>query len=326
MRLYSLITILLLLSEVAMSKPFTYSETEHYEAPSVTTTLVFEQRLSALGFTPLDQSGLGKIPMLNMDQVFQKDEQVIFFKQGLKPSSKLGIQKIADGYVYHGKTETEVHYALFFDGFSKSEVSRILKRSNLSFNHPKKSMFSVKLSLFPAACASDVGSCETASPSVQSLTATTAYVNTANISSIAGSCAVSALQGAVSGAKDMAVGAWNFSKTLLTDPEKLWTATKKIFGEIQNLVANFQPRMKQFIESMRNLDPEIATEIICSTISSIIVQALIGGGIAKAAIVMTEKFLSLDKIRGALESLSRLKARGNTSSSAITSRMIACVR
>lgn len=65
-----LFSLVLFLSQSLQAKSFVYTETEHFDAPSATELLILEQDFLKLGFTPLDQAGQGKIPLLNMDQVF----------------------------------------------------------------------------------------------------------------------------------------------------------------------------------------------------------------------------------------------------------------
>lgn len=303
---------------------FTYSETKHYANPSIATTMILSQKFSRLGYTPLAQTDSGRIPLINMDQIFEKEKQVIYFKQGLKPSDGKIIGSLiplAKGLVFHGLTENKIHYALFFDGFKTSEAESVLKNSGLL----QSKKFTVEFSLFPQACAADEN-CESSSPTFAHLQQVARFVDPAMISKLATSCAISAVKGVADGAIGMVEGAWSFTKTLFTDPEKLWLETKKMFGEIKDLVMNIGPRISQFIQSMKELDPEIATEIVCSTVSSIAIQALLGGGLAKGALLIGQKILSLEKIRKSLSLLSRLKRSGNPQATSLASKAVACIR
>ena len=215
-----------------------------------------------------------------------------------------------------------MNFALFFQGISQTQAEQILKRSELFTSKN----YSLQFSLLPSACAADNGACDPQSSPLQSLQNVGLFIDPSAVTKIATSCAVSALQGAVSGVSNMVESTWNFTKTLFTNPEKLWYETKKTFAELKDLVSNLGPRITQFIQSMKELDPEIATEIVCSTISSIVVQALIGGGIAKGALLIGQKMLSLEKLRKSLSALSKLKRGGNANAGQIANKVVSCAR
>lgn len=320
---FILLTCLLFVAHFAQAA-FTYSETKYYAKPSIAATVILSQKLSRLGYTALAQTDSGRIPLVNMDQIFEKEKQVIYFKQGLKPSDGKIIGSLiplAKGLVFHGITDNKIHFALFFDGFKTSEAEGVLKNAGLL----QSKKFSLEFSLFPRACAADEN-CGPGGASVDHLQQVARFIDPAMISKLATSCAISAVKGVADGAIGMVEGAWSFTKTLFTDPEKLWLETKKMFGEIKDLVMNIGPRISQFIQSMKELDPEIATEIVCSTVSSIAIQALIGGGLAKGALLIGQKILSLEKIRKSLSVLSRLKRSGNPQATSLASKAVSCVR
>lgn len=303
---------------------FTYSETKYYAKPSIAVTLSLSQKLSQQGYVPLAQSNSGRIPLVNMDQIFEKTNQVIYFKQGLKPSDEKIIGSLipmANGLVFHGLTENKINYALFFDGFKTTEAESLLRKADLL----RSKKFSLEFSMISRACASD-DACGPTALSTTHLQQVARFIDPGMITQLATSCAISAVKGVADGATSMVEGAWNFTKTLFTNPEKLWLETKKMFGEIKDLVMNIGPRISQFIQSMKELDPEIATEIVCSTVSSIAIQALIGGGLAKGALLIGQKILSLEKIRKSLAALSRLKRSGNPRATDLASKAVACVR
>lgn len=311
----------LILAGPALADTFTYTETKHFDSPSATTTLLFEQKFSRLGFIALEQSGMGNIPGLNMDQVFEKDDQVIFFKQGLKPSdSKLIGQLISrsKGLLYHGVSAAGVNYALFFKNFKQSQAEAILK--NMELLSSKK--YSIEFSLMPVACAAEGNDCDPKNSNLTALNSVATFIDPARIQTLMTSCLLSVVNGVKDGAKDV----YNTLKTLFTDPEKLWDDVVKKYEQVKDFVLNIKPRMIEFVQSLKEMDAEMIAEIVCPIMGSVGIKILMGGGVAAASALLMQKFLSIQRLSGVLAKFSRLKRSGNRNINALTNKVVACAR
>lgn len=235
---------------VLNAKELTYTGTKHFDEPSAFITVALSQKLFQQGFHALDQSNKGMIPLLNMDQVYKRNDQVIFFKQGIRVKSQyLGkVMPIAGGFVYHGNL-LDVPVAIFFDKFSEDQVKGLLKKSELmtSFN------IALDFSIMPKACASGV-TCQPVTQNYQNIAGISQLMNINNyILKLAPTCAISALQGVKNGVEssvETIAGLGRSIKSFFEDPRKLWLQVKKTYSEVEDLIKNFVPRMSEFLQSM----------------------------------------------------------------------------
>lgn len=319
----------LLLTGLWSSLAIGYQYVEHpqFDSPSAFQISLMTQSMKNAGLFALDQRGVGRIPYLNLDQVYQSQNgETIFLKLGLQPSDQSLIGQFVShkqGVLYHGVTLAGAPYALFFLKQTKDNAQKILKMAGLT-----RSTASLWSLLIPSAHAESPVFCLQHVNQMQELRRTQAAAERSSLPHVLRSCAVSTLRGLGEGAVDFVQSSWYVIKTLFTNPAQLWNDVVQKYEQLTDFISNFQTHMSSFFETMRSLDPEIAAEVACSAVSGILVKALLGGGIAKAGLLIADKVRQMGGLRNALSSISRIQ-RQNPSSDRmkdLTREVIQCAR
>lgn len=335
--------ILLLLAVISCAfqvQAFTYSETEAFDKPSPFELALFTQDMKRAEFHPLDQEGSGLIPFLNMDQVYALGEKTVFLKLGMKISDAGLLGKIIThpkGFIFHSVTAKKTPYALFFYQMTFSEAQNVLiKTGQVQIaGHDKTDLFS-KFALFYQLANLEA---RAESPNYCLAEANELKKTEQNLSGVGGnvlgdilkSCAISAVKGVVDGVKDTVENAWYVTKTLFTNPEKLWDDVVKTYDQIKDFVLNFKTKMTEFFAAMKALDPMIAGEVACSMIASVVVKSMLKGGVAglaTAGVLVAGKISALGKIKNALQMISKVQKKmpGSNRPKDLARDMVACAR
>lgn len=308
-----LIFLCLLFSISAKAADFIYVETPAFDSPSPFELAVLAQKINQSGFFPLEQSGNGRIAFLGVDQVFAKNEETIFLKLGMKVSDEKLYGKILPhkkGFLFHAKTESKTPYALFFYEMTFDQVRDVLEKSGqVQISKPLRNDSFSKFEIFyrltnlearaasPVACKSQLAIVRNANEMV--------IAGAFAVGDVLKSCAVSALKGVQDGVQN----SWETIKKVFQNPAQLWDDVVKTYEQIKDLVLNLGTRLTEFFNTMKNTDPAILAEIACSTMANVIVSSMIGGGLAKAGLMIGAKIAALSKagIKSALAAMSRIQ-------------------
>lgn len=297
--------------------------------PSTFEASQVEQTFREQKFLPLDGRNTGMIPWLHVDQIYSgPHDHVVFYKEGFRPNDAQVFDKviaIKNGFLFHRLSATGRSQAFFFYQWTQNDVIQFLQKANWSQPSTAKAQLLWQM-LLPKAHAESAAICLAATKSMrEKLWPAKQVIDTSGVGHILKTCAVSALKGLKDGVVDLVEGTWSAVKKLVTDPEGLWNDTAEKFSQIKDLVTNLQPRLTEFFTTISQMDSDTKAEIACSTVASLVVQALIPGAIAKGAVAITEKMVMLTRLTKTLELFSRLKSL-HPGIGKVTHEVLACAK
>lgn len=278
-------------SWAALSDPFHYQATQGWERPSRLHLMELQAAFEKNGYWVLDRQNSGRIPWLPVDQVYVSSdfEKVIFAKQGLVPQKKSLMNQlivIPAGLLFHAHTRDGDVTAFLFQNHSVSEVRKLLRE--LPIESPERSQNAIYSLIFPRAHGS--GLCRESDPFSPALGIKTQLDSILSFQSI-GTC----LGRAKDGATEAARGAWDFAKTLFTEPAALWDNVVKGFHEFKEFALHAREEIRTFLGRLASVDPETALEMGCVLSGQIAFAALLvktgvgaGQAIAQLASLLTK--------------------------------------
>jgi hypothetical protein len=319
------------------AQAFEYKITKDYRNPSVLSLARFDLELAELGFYGVDPSNNGDLPFANLDQAFFnfKGSKSIYIKFGIAPVPFKEWERLAAGFVFHGKTQDNVDIAVLFENFSEQEAKDIRLLMFGETAEKKAEIFSLKISSANAnpcvecdraaarraplptyatmfdqqalmSCA--IAAMEGAGHSLQSTGNQIAAI--ANDPAAALASAVAAARGA--GEKIVAGG-----QRILDDPQAFWQKNVEMVKNIRQSLAQLQQQAGEFFETWAALDPTVLRHMVCSVAGSLASDILIGaaatavvGAGAVMAAKIAHKFSKLLEAKNLFMSVNQLHRSG----------------
>lgn len=131
---------------------------------------------------------------------------------------------------------------------------------------------------------------------------------------IASSCLMGVLEGIWDSTGGMVVSAWSGLKKLASDPKGFWGEKVGQFNKIKSFLADFQVNMQKMFTSFMNLPDTAKAQMLCSFVSSIgtdvLIGVLVGGAnfakVAESVKSFVTKLMKVETLVARLNRLGRL--------------------
>jgi hypothetical protein len=253
-----------------------------------------------------------------VDQVFEKGDQRVFVKLGLR--TKLENQKkfisFRKGHIYNF-SQSGMPVSIYFENMSQIQRLKVVKRVR-SFLSLKK--FSLMNIIMPNAYAQDCTATMDPILSVEHLEEPVQKFNKDYLMQQASGCVQKALAGAWQRTgglvEDVGRGIWSFIKSPIKSSKEFWNKAVDTYEVTKKFIANIDTEMSKLGQALGSLSVESQVQLACSLVGSIgggVLMGMITGGpagIANGVLTLQQSTARLVKMTNVLKLFDKLKAQG----------------
>lgn len=301
--------IFLIFSNLIFSNEFKYINYKNQDREFHIEVLQLISHFEGYNFNRTNPYPNGVIPVLNIDEVMTSinGKGQIFIKYGLvtKETDQNKVMELQTEitkekfYIYNLN-----NISVAFFNLSKDEVELLTR--NLS---NKKTSF--LKNLFIESAYAETTHCKTPASNDQNTKLQTSAdsIEFNLITTRISECAINAFKGA----ENSITGTYDFFKTAITNPGKMWEQLKNSYEVFKTFITNFSQEFKNIYEILSSLDLDQKLEIACTMtgeITTSIAMTMIAGG---AAVKTANLFASyLPKLKR-IERISKMMRRNKQS-------------
>jgi hypothetical protein len=253
-----------------------------------------ESRLKNWGFHSLPIVRSNDFPLSHVDGIFSSTDfaKVIFVKFGIAPANKkyLGklIKRAGTQWLYLGKAGDDENYSLYFSGFTKEELPKVLVQ--VDFIAEAKTQEGLESQRVPAG--------ETASGSQQDQIGGGQPSAEGDGLRWTYGCVVGSFKGAWDATGGLVVGSAKLGYKAVVHPidtaTKFWDGVHQAWEVTRSFYSDFSTAAAKFYKGLDDLPPKLKGELSCQIVSMLGVGGLVGYfTLGAGAPAMIEKIAAL---------------------------------